>query len=127
MSECKSCLRCVWLVTRDTGYSNYTVIDTDAHCVMCRNAKLPNTIPDELRVWDSDAKEFCWIKPERDKWHATKDGRCELYQDGGKLPYHIDCEGQDLVDEKEGQRLLTEEANAVPLMTARYFKETDNA
>ena len=120
MQECKSCLRCKWLITRDTGYSNYTVEDTDAHCIMDRNPKLPTAVPDEVRVRTPDWA-YHWIKPEKDRWHATKNGRCELYLYGSKTPYHIDVDGDDLVSEEEGQRLLTEEANPVPLMTTRYF------
>jgi hypothetical protein len=62
------------------------------------------------------------MQPENDKWHATKDGRCELYQRNSEdAYYHIDCEGEDIVDTETGRRMLTEEADPMPLLVAQYF------
>jgi len=117
-----SCLRCQWLFTRDTGYSNYTVEDTEMHCVMRRNPKLPTEIPDEVRKYTR--KGYAWMQPENDKWHATKDGRCELYQRDAVDDYcHIDCDGDDIEDIETGRRMLTEEADPMPLLIAQYFNK----
>ena len=120
MSECTSCLGCKWLFTRDTGYSNWTVEDTDAHCAHNRNPKLPEEIPDEVRDYS-----HVWMRPENDAWHATKDGRCELYDSNSdyEAPYHIDCEGEEIVSLEVGRRLLTEEADPLPLLVAIYFNK----
>ena len=132
MPEHTSCLGCKWMFTRDTGYSNYTVLDTEAHCVHDRNPKLPADIPDEVRKWGHIQERdynYVWMKPKDDKWHATKDGRCDLYEYTEEQPYHIDCDGDDIVAIHDGRRMLTEEANPLPLLVAIYYgkKESDHA
>jgi hypothetical protein len=90
------------------------------HCGMRRNPKLPTEIPDEVRKYTRDW--YVWMQPENDKWHATKDGRCELYQRNSEdAYYHIDCEGEDIVDTETGRRMLTEEADPMPLLVAQHF------
>jgi len=88
-----SCLQCKFLFTRDTGYSNYTVEDTELHCVLKLNPKLPAEIPDEVRGYP----KYEWVKPEDDRWHCTKDSRCGKYQHTDEAYIHIDSDGDDIM------------------------------
>lgn len=133
-NESRSCLRCKYLFTWDTGYSNYTMEDTDAHCVLCRNPKLADgtPLPDEVRKYQpmsaADSTRiwgYRWMEPENDTWYATQDGRCELYVRNESEPHHIDCEGDDIVTPEEGRRIMLETADAMPLLIALYFGGCD--
>lgn len=108
-----SCITCRWLFTRDTGYSNYTVIDTEAHCVHERNDKLPTDIPDDVGSVNH------WDMYQAAKWVAVNNGRCELYQEGTQ--HHIDCDGDELVGEKQGKRIMLEQGDPMPLLIAQYY------
>jgi hypothetical protein len=45
--------------------------------------------------------------------------RCELYQEGEQ--HHIDCDGDELVGEKQGKRIMLEKGDPMPLLIAQYF------
>lgn len=123
----KSCLMCRWIVLRETGYSNYTVEDTDAHCVMGRNPMLPAEIPDEVRDYkEVPGKGYVnmWLMgPDNDEWHATRNSRCELYQGGHDEPVIIDVEGDDIPENDDAVCALLEKADPLPLMIHKYFKK----
>jgi hypothetical protein len=60
-----SCLHCAYLYYQDTGYSNYTVEDTNADCALDLNPRLPA------------AKPYDWNQnPNDDNWPATQNAAC---------------------------------------------------
>ena len=85
-----SCVGCKFLYLQDTGYSNYTVLDTDVNCAIGRNVHLPAEMPYD---WQEDP----------DNWPATQDSRCERYVLGNQV--HLDVEGEvsakDCTDDPE--------------------------
>lgn len=128
MAEHTSCMQCRWLFKRDTGYSNYTIEDTEAHCVHRRNPALPAQVPDESYVYMSAEEprhdwDHVWVHPKLDRWHATRSGRCELYEKTSDAIINIDVEGEDIVSIEEGRRRLLEEADPMPLLIAQYFSQ----
>jgi hypothetical protein len=47
-----------------------------------------------------------------------------LYQRDAVDDYcHIDCDGDDIEDIETGRRMLTEEADPMPLLIAQYFNK----
>ena len=78
----KSCVGCKYLFRQDTGYSNYTVLETEIDCIRNRNSNLPQNEPYD---WKEDAAE--------DNWPATNDSRCELYAEGPQV--YLDCDGEE--------------------------------
>ena len=115
-----SCLQCKFLFTRDTGYSNYTVEDTELHCVLKLNPKLPAEIPDEVRGY-SGSYDYVWMTPANDKWHATKDGRCDKYQHNDAAYIHIDCDGDDILSIEDAEKHFFRTGDAMPLRISKYF------
>ena len=111
-----SCLGCRWIFHHDRGYSNWTVEDTEMHCVHRRNPKMPADIPDEIT----------WMEPpmtqDNDEWHVTKDSRCELYEETDEKPYVVDVEQERVASEEESQRIMLEEGDPMPLLIKRYLK-----
>jgi hypothetical protein len=117
-----SCLQCKFLFTRDTGYSNYTVEDTDLHCVLKLNPKLPAEIPDEVRdYYASNEAGYTWMKADNDKWHATKDGRCDKYVHTDNDPPHIDCEGESIMPIKNAEDHFFKTGDGMQLRISKYF------
>lgn len=112
----KSCLGCKWIFHKDEGYSNWTVEDTGMHCVHRRNPKLPADIPDEISWHEPPMRQH------NDKWHATKDGRCELYEETDRDPHKIDVDMEDIVSEEEGKRIMLEQGDPMPLLIRHYFE-----
>ncbi len=112
-----SCLQCKFLFTRDTGWSNYTVLETELHCVLKLNPKLPAEIPDEVRGYSHNA----WMTPANDKWHATKDSRCGKYQHTDEAYVHIDCDGDDIMGIEDAEKHFFRTGDAMPLRISKYF------
>jgi hypothetical protein len=89
----KTCVGCKFLYAHDSGYSNWTVLDTDIKCAKDKNPNLPAEEP------------YDWIKPPEgtDNWKATKESRCELYAAGEMV--HLDVDGEtgpaDCTDDAE--------------------------
>ena len=77
----KSCIGCKWLYKRDSGYSNWTVLETEVKCARGNNSNLP---ADEPYDWHE--------KADSDNWSATKESRCELFAPGPLV--HLDCDGE---------------------------------
>ena len=79
-----SCLQCAYVYFQDTGYSNYTVEDTEAHCALDRNPNLPKDKPWD---WNQD--------PQDDNWPATQNSACdqllELEEQSHRA--HLDVDG----------------------------------
>lgn len=115
-----SCLQCKFLFTRDTGYSNWTVEDTDLHCVLKLNPKLPDEIPDEVRRYKGHS-DYGWMRADNDKWHATKDGRCDKYQHTDNDPPHIDCDGDEILTIKAAEDHFFKTGDGMPLRISKYF------
>lgn len=82
--SCTSCVGCKYLYTLDTGYSNYTWMDTGAHCALDRNPQLADG-PDRPFDWRSST-------PEQDNWPKTATGRCDAYAPGERLDFDVDGE-----------------------------------
>lgn len=75
----KSCADCKFLWFQDTGYSNYTVLDTEVRCAMKLNPNLPQDEP-----WG-------WVKSP-DNWPKTSESRCARYEPGQQV--HLDVDGE---------------------------------
>lgn len=93
-----SCATCKFLYGQDTGYSNYTVTDTDIHCALERNPHLPTVMPFDWK--------FTYTS---DNWPATQNSRCEKYDvrrekdempDWFRIPW-LDVDGEKLCEELE--------------------------
>ena len=123
MTECKSCLQCKYLFTRDTGYSNYTVEDTDMHCVLSANPKLPAEMPDEVYDYGHDSR-YKWMQAKDDRWHATKEGRCDKYEHTDNDPPHIDCDGEDIMTIEQAEAHFFKTGDGMQLRITRYFDKT---
>lgn len=78
-----SCSGCQWMYFQDTGYSNYTVMDTYVDCMLEKNPNFPADMP-----WDWN------MEPEKDNWPATNSSRCEEYLAGES--YHLDVDGDEI-------------------------------
>jgi hypothetical protein len=101
----KSCVGCKWLYKHDSGYSNWTVMETDVRCAKDKNPNLPADDPFD---WKED--------PEADNWPKTKDSRCELYAPGPMV--HLDVDGEtgpaDCTDDAEVIAVIAAHANVEP-------------
>ena len=117
-TECKSCISCKFLIARDDGYSNWTVENTDAHCLLNKNPALPAQIPDDICGY---LTRYQWVKPEVDKWHATKDKRCDKYQQGDEVPIKLDVDGEKIMTIKQAEQHFFKTGDGMPLRIARYF------
>jgi hypothetical protein len=101
MANERSCVGCKFLYSWDSGYSNYTVEETEMHCAKSRNANLPASRP-----WD-------WNEAD-DNWPMTNASRCELYAPGERI--HLDVDGEDSV---AGQSNDAEQVAAVAASSGR--------
>lgn len=117
----ESCCRCLFLFTRDDGYSNYTVTDTELHCAMKRNPNLAAYMPDDYgaRAWvgvDGD--------PAKDKWFATNQSRCELYQEQKPefARVHLDVEMEDLPGPEKAMGAFMQ-GDVMPMLVRKYYDE----
>lgn len=115
-----SCCRCLFLFTRDDGYSNWTVMDTELHCVMKRNAHLPVPKPDDYGGG--------WIgvdgDPAKDNWFITQQSRCELYQEQKPefARVHIDVEMDDLPTQEKAMEAFMQ-GDVMPMLVRKYYDE----
>ena len=121
-STTNSCIGCKFMFTRDVGYSNWTVEDTEAHCVLRLNPKLPDEIPDEIRGYKTDYK---WVKPEDDRWHATKDSRCDRYEFSESEPIHKDCDGDEIMTIEAAEKHFFKTGDGMELRISKYFNKTE--
>lgn len=121
-SECKSCLGCKFLIQRDDGYSNWTVEDTEAHCLLSMNPHLPASIPDDVCGYKTD---YQWVKPEDDKWYATKDQRCDKYQHSVSELIKLDVDGEKIMTIKMAENHFFKTGDGMPLRIARYFNKEE--
>lgn len=87
----KSCIGCAYLYSKDTGYSNYTRMDTWVRCAKDAN---PNLEAEEPYDWNK--------KEVSDNWPATNNSRCEHYRkgDGYPVPTELDVDGNTLLTEE---------------------------
>ena len=85
----RSCVGCKFLYSQDSGYSNWTVEETEILCAKKRNPNLPAS-----EAWD-------WKKDE-DNWPATKDSRCDLYAPGEMI--QLDVDGENTVESQTTDR-----------------------
>ena len=114
-----ACLQCKFLFTRDTGYSNWTVEDTELHCVLKLNPNLPAEIPDVVR-YDANFNNK-WMQADNDKWHATKNSRCDKYVHTDDDPPHIDCDGDDIMGIEDAEKHFFRTGDGMPLRISKYF------
>lgn len=115
-----SCRHCIWLFTRDTGYSNWTVLDTEMHCARRMNPRLPAKLPSAVQSGSRD-------QPALDKWHATRNGRCQDFRrepPDVPLPFHhIDCDGEEIPTPEQTVDAMLSQADPVPQAILDYFAE----
>lgn len=77
-----SCLSCKYLYFQETGYSNYTVLDTEINCALDKNKNLPAYEP-----WGWKINNPCG-----DNWDKTSTSRCSSYSKGECITLDIDGE-----------------------------------
>ena len=87
--NCTSCLGCKYLYGQGTSYSNYTWFDTEVHCALKRNPKLPADMPSD---WNFSSWESSQPIPDVDNWPATSEGRCDRFDEGPFITLDIDGE-----------------------------------
>lgn len=121
-TERGSCIGCRFLITRDDGYSNWTVEDTKAHCILDVNGFLPEAIPDDIRGYKTD---YRWVKPENDKWYATKNQRCDSYQYTPDEYPTLDVDGEKIMTIKQAENHFFKTGDGMPLRIARYFNKQE--
>lgn len=101
----KSCVGCKWLYKHDSGYSNWTVMETN---VLCAKDKNPNLPAEEGYDWIEDA--------DKDNWAKTQNSRCELYASGTTV--HLDVDGEtgpgDCTDDAEVVEVIAAHAGVEP-------------
>jgi hypothetical protein len=83
-----SCLNCAYLYCQDTGYSNYTVEDTEARCALDMNPQLPAPRP-----WDWNNN------PQDDNWPKTKNGMCWRILEWDGAHAHFDVDGEEGIEQ----------------------------
>lgn len=119
MPEVKSCKGCKYLLRKDEGYSNYTVMETLLYCLKDQNSHLPALLPYE---WgDGSLTEHERRGLVRDKWPCTNTSRCEHYKEGNGATDCFDVDGEcldggldlaDYYEDPEDQQLLKEHLEA---------------
>lgn len=90
----KSCCGCTYLYTQDTGYSNWTVEDTEALCAKDKNPNLPLSRP-----YDWNGSE------DQDNWPATQTSRCGEYRDGVGVHLDVDADVSLLTECQDADQL----------------------
>lgn len=85
-----SCVGCQALYFHDSGYSNYTVEETQVYCALDKN---PGLKDGARQPWDWN------YETENDNWPVTKDGVCGSYrQIGANIDHvHRDVDCHDVV------------------------------
>ena len=78
--ETQSCVGCKFLYLHDSGYSNWTVEETDVCCAKKLNTNLPASEP------------YDWIR-DPDNWPMTNAARCASYAHGPMV--HLDVDGEE--------------------------------
>jgi hypothetical protein len=104
-----SCQGCKFLYLQDSGYSNYTVEETEVNCALDLNKDLPARDP-----WDR--------KDDPDNWPATMYGRCNRFEEGPQV--HLDVDGEDSID---AQTEDEEARRAISLHTGRESQANPHA
>lgn len=94
-----SCIGCKFLYFRDSGYSNYTVENTDTICALNKNPLLPADAP-----YDWENREG------KDNWPNTNAGRCESYEHSD-ITVHLDVDGENTVEEQTGDQEVIDAIN----------------
>lgn len=131
-----SCRNCTYLCTRDTGYSNYTVLGKDMHCLLRANPAMPEEVPDEFNrhpeTGDFENEDGVLRNhPEFDRWTPTANARCASYTtdlptgapNTSDRTWHVDCDGDEVLTHEQAVRMMTHEANVIPMLIHMYFKE----
>ena len=75
-----SCIGCKFLCKQDSGYSNYTVEETEVFCALNNNPNLPAVEP------------YNWTTGGGDQWKATNKSRCPSYRLGEAAYFDVDRE-----------------------------------
>jgi len=91
----KKCSKCKWLVLADNGYSNYTVEETIASCILNANPQLPGVTgygaKDEVLNAPSECAVYDFGEPtEIDVDEENKQGSYDLPDCERLLPYFKD-------------------------------------
>ena len=95
----KSCVGCKFLYARDSGYSNYTVMDTEIDCAINRNPNLPADEPYNRRE-------------DPDNWPKTQQSRCDRYEAGPMV--HLDVDGEEKASSFTNDREVIEAIDGPP-------------
>ena len=129
----ESCRGCTYLLQRDTGYSNYTVLGSDMHCLMDANPHLPAGVPDEFDKDTTGAYITPTLRhhPAFDRWQPTRNARCEHYTQllpgGAPIPrdtvWEMDCDGDEMPTREEAARAITHNADPIPMLIRMYFEK----
>ena len=100
----QSCLGCKFLYTQDSGWSNWTVEETEVRCALRANPNLPADQP-----WN-------WTTGGGDNWPATNASRCVNFAAGPSVS--LDVEGEthprDCTDDPETIAAVCAHAEIAP-------------
>lgn len=77
----KSCAQCKFLYFHDSGYSNYTVEETEVKCALGKNPNLPALKPYDWRR-----------KGSSDNWKMTNKSACANFSMGRQVYLDVDNE-----------------------------------
>ena len=86
----RSCAGCEYLYFRDTGYSNYTILEESVHCALDRNPNLKDKDVEVPYDWQRDLSNGI-----HDRWEPTCNSMCERFSPlkQGCSPASFDVEG----------------------------------
>jgi hypothetical protein len=70
---CNSCVGCQYMYFQDTGYSNYTVLETEVRCALDLNPNLPADKPYDW-MYSKDGS--------KNNWPKTNESRCMSFLAG---------------------------------------------
>ena len=133
MKTRESCRGCTYLLQRYTGYSNYTVLGSDMHCLMDANPNLPEAVPDEFDKDENGASAAPTLRhhPAFDRWQPTCNARCEHYTQllPGGAPntratvWEMDCDGDEMPTREGAAQAITHDADPMPMLILTYFEK----
>jgi hypothetical protein len=91
--------------------------------VLKLNPNLPAEIPDEVReyYYNGVTNGKKWMQAADDRWHCTKDSRCDKYQHTDDEPPHIDCDGDDIMSIKAAEDNFFKTGDGMQLRISKYF------
>ena len=89
----RNCINCVFLIQQDTGYSNYTVEDTEVYCGVRQHSDPDATVSKPYDVWE---------KPREWKW-GDEALQCDWFHVG--VGPHMDVDGGEREEKRKVRQI----------------------